>query len=346
VVRSFGVVCLFSLCSSILAACGSVVYLGPVGGPGGNAFDDRSEPPALVAQTRLSQIHISKSSVILGLPGQDIIHFVQNEYTDASNAILLGPKHGGGTLGCCEFIVDPIVQFDPGEFLIGICGRAARFIDSISFITNKWSNCDLAYGGTGGNPFFLVAPPGYAIRQFYGRSGVALDAIGIIVEEESRLPKADSVYQLGAVGGWGGEPFQDSVQLQPLSRVNKVIVTESCYVNSVEFEYIHPDGTKARSGQHGGSGTCPEFGRGWIVAPQEIQLDSDEFIRGIRGRAGTLIDSLAFVTNKRVLGPFGASSGGNPFNLVAPFPSNYQVRRLFGRSGGFLDAVGIIVEPR
>ena len=345
--RMLGAALGVGLCAVSLIGCGPYpVSLGPVGGPNGNPFNDRTDNPTGDANSRLVEIRISKSKVILGLPTlTDIIHFIQNVYVDPSGIVFEGVKHGGGTNGCCETFVPPLINFKEGQFLIGICGRAAKFVDAIAFITNEYQVdvcVDRAFGGEGGNEFYLFAPPGYKIRQFFGRSGAALDAIGIIAEAEPKLVQAQvSSYPLGASGGWGGNPFADPPVDQAV-RVDQIIITESCYVNTIQLVYTINGMPAGQTAEHGGGGNCPFPPPDPIILPQVFKLAADEHLIGVQGYTGTLIDRLEIVTNKRVLGPFGASTEGQRFSLVAP--QGYKVRRLFGRSGGFIDSVGIIVE--
>jgi hypothetical protein len=120
-----------------------------------------------------------------------------------------------------------------GEFLTGIYGRAGEFVDRSSFVTirSNYSSFDEIERAaeqfeSGGNPFFRLAPPGYKIREWFGRSGSAVDAVGIIAEPEPALPKTGfQQYKLGAVGGWGGEAFSDQ-EVAPLAGVSKIKVTE------------------------------------------------------------------------------------------------------------------------
>ncbi|SFN27158.1 jacalin-like lectin [Nitrosomonas communis] len=145
-------------------------------------------------------------------------------------------------------------------------------------------------------------------------------------------------YKLGAVGGWGGTAFEDPL-VSASVRVTKIRVTAGCYVYRVKFEYS----SGAKQTDHGGSGPslCPLSWVGPIAEEQSFDLDQDEFIRGINGRSGRYIDQLEFVTNKRTIGPFGGD-GGEPFYMIAP--PDFKVKRLFGRSGAFIDGLGIIVE--
>ena len=342
------------ICAVSLVGCAQV-SLGPVGGPGGSAFDDRATPSD--EKSRLATINITKSRDILGLlTTTDIIHYIENVYGDPSGNVFVGTKHGGGATFCvnlpCEFVVPPIVDFKEGEFLVGICGRAAKFVDAIAFITNEYPSnpsdqfrqCeDLQFGGEGGNPFYLFAPPGHKIRYFFGRSGAAIDSIGIIAEPEPKLAQAPvASYFLGASGGWGGDPFFDP-PLDQTVRVDKIIITESCFVSRIQVVYTTTNGTTApQSVVHGKNGLCPSPAPDPIILPQTFQLEADEYLIGLQGYAGNFVEQLQIVTNKRVLGPFGVAAGGQSFNLAAP--KGYKVRRLWGRSDAFIDSIGIIVE--
>jgi hypothetical protein len=334
-----------ALCGGVAACAPTSVSLGPSGGFNGNAFDDRRDPSGTPSPSdRLVEVHYHNSRVILGLPRTtDIVHWVQNTYVEPDGTIVRGPKRGGGAEGCCEFNPEPPpVTLSGSDRLVGICGRAAEFVDRLVFAVNQFdaNACVSITRGSGGNPFFLPAPPGYAVTGFHGRSGAAVDAIGITAAPDPAATAAPLVeYPIGAAGGWGGEAFADPAA--PVgSRVAQVVVQESCFVASIQLVYA-PSGATETHGT--GSGFCPGTG-GWIVAPQAFQMADDEFIVGIRGNAGRVIDRMVINTNKRTLGPFGASDGGNPFTLTAP--DGYAVRRLFGRSGDFLDAIGIVAERR
>lgn len=322
-----------------LSTCASIQRIGPVGGPGGDAFDD-SELPGIQKDTRLAELTLGPTVCATPNPLARVIRYIQNQYSDPSGNTFLGDKHG--TSESCSpdlFHFEFSKQLDPGEFVVGLSGTEGAYIDSITLITNRRTIGSV--GGTGGHPFFLLAPPGFKVRMFFGRSAKVLDAIGIIAEEEPALKGfvGPPDYHLGASGGWDGNPFEDPAPNTRNTRVTRITTTSSCYVHSVELGYS--DGTPAT--KHGGGGVlCPGFG-GYIVAPQTTTLGADEFIVGVRGRAGKYVDRIEFVTNKRTIGPFGGQ-GGEPFSLVAA--DGYEVRRLFGRSGSVLDAIGIVAEKR
>lgn len=347
-------VCILSVFCLVLAGCASTdVRLGPIGGPGGDSFDDNGEYPwaSLGAKTRLATLDKEECQ---RYPFGDtfITDFFQAGYLQPDGEPYPGTKRGRGGIGMCagfeNIVLDPEpITLAADEFLIGIYGNAGEFVNSIGFITNKLTY--LSSPGTGGNPFVLLAPPGYKIRKFFGRSGSVVDAIGIIAEEEPSLSQTGQpTYKLGAAGGWDGEAFEDLPIDDPSIRVQSVIIAHSGCINYLQFADADTGGNIVlKTGPHGGNGICPGSDVRGPLTVDSIPLADGEFITGLRGRAGTVINQLSIATNKRVIGPFGAALGsedGKPFSLEAP--AGYQVRRLFGRSGELLVSVGIIVEQR
>lgn len=79
----------------------------------------------------------------------------------------------------------------------------------------------------------------------------------------------------------------------------------------------------------------------------QIRLDPSEFLIGVSGSTGPhntvleAITSLTFVTNARSYGPFG-NGRGTPFHI--PIQSNDCIVGFFGRSGKFLDAIGVYTK--
>jgi hypothetical protein len=292
----------------------------------------------------------------LGIP-TEVEHYIQNEYVFIGDALdtFKGEKHGDGPTWSgfpAEFVVCPVYRPFEG-YVVGVIGKAGEYIDDLGFITTDFFGDPTKSGFTsfdeienwanslngGGNAFFLIAPPGYKIRRFFGRSGAAVDAIGIVAEEDTHVSKTEWLpwYKLGAAGGWEGNPFSDP-PVDLYTRVTKISVTIDCHVTHIHLEYT--DAPATDHGNYTNNLSCPGTS-GWISQTFEQVLDSDEFITGIRGRAGKYLDNITFVTNKRVFGPFGGA-GGNPFNLYVP--AGYQVRRLWGRSGDVIDAIGVYAE--
>ena len=132
--------------------------LGPVGGHGGQPFDDYGIPD----DARLTAVHVFAEWVI------DAIRF---DYAHADGATGSRPPIGG--LGGNHHVF----YLDEDEFLIGLSGRCGWYVDSVRFHTNKRVS-DL-YGGRGGErDYALMAPPGYEIAGLIGRSDWYLDALG------------------------------------------------------------------------------------------------------------------------------------------------------------------------
>lgn len=85
-----------------------------------------------------------------------------------------------------------------------------------------------------------------------------------------------------------------------------------------------PDGSLKEGKHHGGTGGTEK----------RIVLADSEFVAGISGKAGAVVDSITIDTNFQSYGPFGGN-GGEPYNLEG------DVVGFYGRSGTRLDAIGI-----
>jgi jacalin-like lectin domain-containing protein len=123
--KTVRMICVCGLCSLILAACNSVVRLGPVGGPGGNDFEDGKQGPTIASNTRLSGIYIQPSRCLVLDPPARVIRYIQNEYTDSAGQRFSGEKHGSNETTCFYVpgLPGPIEQ---DEFVTGIYGRAGQ----------------------------------------------------------------------------------------------------------------------------------------------------------------------------------------------------------------------------
>jgi hypothetical protein len=82
-------------------------------------------------------------------------------------------QHGGN--GGIEYFLN----LNQNEYITKIGIRYGRFIDQLQIHTNFRTS---TYGGPGGSTLIEIVPPksGYKIIGFHGRSGVLLDALGII----------------------------------------------------------------------------------------------------------------------------------------------------------------------
>jgi hypothetical protein len=80
----------------------------------------------------------------------------------------------------------------------------------------------------------------------------------------------------------------------------------------------------------------------------QIELSDSEFVKEVSGTFAVhaevvnVINSIKLVTNVKTYGPFGQDNG-TPFSV--PVQGNNGVAGFFGRSGKFLDAIGVYVHP-
>lgn len=128
-------------------------------------------------------------------------------------------------------------------------------------------------------------------------------------------------------GGTGGNPFSDSPNKD--FTVYGIKIRYGFFIDSIQIIYNSPTGLQFQN-QHGGNGGI-EF---------SFFLNPGEYITGLSVRYGKFIDALRIHTNKRVSPFFGGPGGSNFQTLYAP--NNQYVIGFHGRSGVYLDAIGII----
>jgi len=143
---------------------------------------------------------------------------------------------------------------------------------------------------------------------------------------------AQTISQTQTVGGPGGDAFQDT-SIPVNARIFEVRVSAGSFIDSVQLVYELPDGRTLASTRHGGSGG----------QTNSFRLDADEYIIGISGRHGQNIDSLRIHTNKRASQLYGGSGGRQDFRIEVP--SGNQAVGFIGRSGRFVDALGLAYTP-
>ncbi|HLP61626.1 MAG TPA: jacalin-like lectin [Candidatus Deferrimicrobium sp.] len=129
-------------------------------------------------------------------------------------------------------------------------------------------------------------------------------------------------------GGVGGNAFSDD--LTQVKSITQIVVRSGSFVDAIAVTYLLTSG-ETITVSHGGSGGSPSI----------IQLREGEYIMRIDGRAGDFVDQIVFRTNMgAIFGPFGGN-GGNPFSI-----RDIQVGGFFGRSGDFIDAIGVFTANR
>ena len=142
------------------------------------------------------------------------------------------------------------------------------------------------------------------------------------------LPTPRPLNQIGPVGGSGGDPFRDN----PPDNGN-VTSIEIYYAPGVALYGIQLVLSTGGLGFHGTTSGSLD----------DIKLAPDEYITGISGRKGDLIDQISIVTNKTTYGPYGGPGGG-PFSLSAP--SGDEIVGFFGWSFEQIAQIGGLARVR
>ncbi len=136
----------------------SFAVLGPSGGVGGRPFDD--EPPREGARVR--EVRVWAGGLV------DAVQLV----LEIEGQLVERPKHGGAAGNLA------VIRLADDEYLTEIYGRYSSYIDALNIRTTSGQTG--RFGGQGGaNDFLYVAPDGYRIVGFWGRSGRLLDSIGV-----------------------------------------------------------------------------------------------------------------------------------------------------------------------
>lgn len=153
-----GLLFFFSVTS--LASAETFTFLGPSGGQGGNYFSDKQ-----TGGLRVTEVRVRSGAFI------DAIQFVYKNVIDQEIA---GQQHGGNGGNPSVF------KLQQGEYITRITGKHGDFIDSFQLVTNYGRI--KGWGGTGGSSHYTYsAPPGSSIFGLFGRSGVYVDAVGVIL---------------------------------------------------------------------------------------------------------------------------------------------------------------------
>jgi len=277
------------------------------GGRGGTSFSDTAIPSGAI----VSEVHIYSG---------EIVDSVQLLYTLSDGRTQLSPRHGGTGGNQNTF------RLDSDEYIVGLSGRYGEYVDSIRIHTNK--RASPLYGGRGGSQDYrIVVASGNHGVGFLGRSGEYLDAIGLIYS-----PIYIAGTQAGVYGGRGGSPFSDA-EIPLGARLSEVRMYAGNNVDGIQAVYALPDGRTFEGPVHGGTG-----GRKNV-----FRLDAGEYLIGISGRYGELVDSLTLRTNKRTSQTFGGRGGSRNFSFQVP--AGTQAIGFTGRAGRYLDAIGLNYAP-
>ncbi|GLT96551.1 hypothetical protein SLE2022_141640 [Rubroshorea leprosula] len=144
----------------------------------------------------------------------------------------------------------------------------------------------------------------------------------------------EGIISLGPWGGSGGGPWSFKASLG----ITEIIIHEQVNIKSISFK----DASGHISGTFGGRNPNARGEEKKI----EIRWPS-EYLKSISGAYGDyngllVIRSPSFTTNLTTYGPFGTTTGGQLFSIPM---AESAVVGFHGRSGYYLDALGIFVQP-
>jgi hypothetical protein len=277
------------------------------GGSGGNAFSDNE----FRSGGRILEIRVFAGQWIDG---------IQIVYELADGQIVTGSRHGGSGGRQNSF------RLDPDEYITGISGRYGERVDSFQIRTNRRTSP--MFGGSGGNRDYLIEVPyGEQGVGFTGRSGIYLDAIGLLsMRVNLRQTTESTIY-----GGRGGSAFSDK-DIPQGARISEIRIQAGNGIDGIQAIYTLRDGRTQEGPYHGGRG-----GRRNV-----FRLDSDEYVIALSGRYGINVDSIAIQTNKRTSPVYGGGGGDRDFKIEVP--SGFMGTAFCGRSGEMIDAIGLVYE--
>jgi hypothetical protein len=291
--------------ASGVSGFGQTISQTPVaGGIGGDAFQDSSIP----SNARVVEVRIASGNYI---------DSVQLVYALPDGRRTTGTLRGGpgGTVNT--------FRLDNDEYVTGFSGHFGQYIDSLRIQTNRRTSP--FYGGSGGREEFRIdVPQGNQAIGLIGRSGRYLDALGLIytplflrVAGQTRI-----------AGGSGGNGFMDN-EIPLGARITEIRVQGGKVIDGIQVVYQLPDGSTFEGPYHGGRGGNSNV----------FRLEADEFVTGLSGRFGEYLDSLKIQTNLRTSPQYGGPGGRQDYRIDVP--AGNQAVALIGRSGRYLDAIGL-----
>jgi Domain of unknown function (DUF1929) len=224
-------------------------------------------------------------------------------------------KRGGDGGACQDF------NLAAGETITRVFGGAGLIVDRLGFGTSTGRTLG-PIGGSGGRPFSMSIASGSGM-VFRGLSG----ATGV-VQGARLLGQINLIGDL--TGGDGGSAFID--RMLPDERVVDAVICyrPGAFVQSVQLRTNV--GWRAKHGTDSPSATC-----------ETARLADGEYITELFGAAGDYVNAIGFATSTgRAVGPLGGP-GGTGFSQSAA--ANGRFTGWYGRSGGWLDKIGLMTPP-
>ena len=138
---------------------------GPSGGNGGGVVREQ----CWGAGTKISRVVVRSGKFVDAIQ----IYVTGRGSSCDPNAKQLG-KSMGGNGGSVQ-----VLTLACDEDIVAIYGRHSTVVENLTIVTSK--NRYLQAGGPGGTMnFYYAAPPNYVIADIWGRSGLYIDAIGVV----------------------------------------------------------------------------------------------------------------------------------------------------------------------
>lgn len=225
----------------------------------------------------------------------------------------------------------------------------------------QWSAGDSSLVGAPENPtIWWVDEPSIMQERYYYAKWTWLDAGGVetcasgLSDPPVWVPAGKranvfwkspntSIGYTATAGGGGGTAFSDTLSMFPAgSRVRKIKVWHGTVIDRLQIVYETPEGDLVDGPSHGGPGGTLSI----------VTLDPDEYITGITGTyanypgVGTVIWSLAFITNKRTTTTFGLTGTAGSYSFEVPAGTATESHMCVGFTGRanssrYVDAIGL-----
>ncbi|KAG5543198.1 hypothetical protein RHGRI_016072 [Rhododendron griersonianum] len=296
---------------------GSLEYSERFGGPGGTRTDKVCIDSPAEYITAIN-IRIGNSILFGNFSGQVVI----TSLSFVTNVSEYGPF--GSKLGT---FISTLVE---NGCMVGFHGRAGEFINSIGFYA---SEIPMHMS----NPSPRICLPGAPVFLFYCK--YLNSCSNTLAKQDINAVDLLSLRDPGPWGGPGGNQWDDGV----FAAVQKVhLYIGHGWIHAIQVEYMKRDGKNIWSPMHG------------TPSGELIEMDcAGEVLVGIEGHCGPVeggngigvaITSISLYTNRGKYGPFGGGNSNERGRSYFISGLSGKVVGFFGRSGTYLNAIGVHIE--
>lgn len=334
-----------------VASAQADTVLPPFGGPGGGAFTARCAQDKFLTGFALRT-------------GDDVDAIrplcVRMLGRSVAGMIDVFPRQFGGTGGGPRELVCPIEAPLVTGMRIEVDGEATRIVNGIQLFCGTTIGPAMIpspsfEGPVAGRPSWdeRRCPAGQVAAGIDGRSGIWLDAVGLVCDQPKiTVPPTIADATLPSIGGSGGVAFvAPCPQGQLLGGVD---LRTGDWVDAIAPLCIKDAAGRPNTQppMHGGSGGGPRQ----LVCPNEAPIVTGMYIQFGGQHMITVENIHLYCGTKEVRHglpavafdspPFASYYGGGPYGSVEDAtescPENQVAIGLNGRSGDFLDAVGLL----